>query len=193
MSFRNRLKKRIKRILPKKSLPSKNPQNSVTYKQPVEFTHEYQKLVPPRTDLEVPFPPIHQQVNISSENDDTWVSDYLTEDAPIRNAHYRPQVDQTSNPFTIQITTPEGESIEFECETNEFILDAADRAGKELPFSCRSGGCLVCTGRLTNGEANMSEQYVLEEEHIADRFILLCCSKPTSDLEILSHQESNVD
>ena len=98
-------------------------------------------------------------------------NDYLTDDAPIRNANYPPQVDQTSNPFNIQITAPEGRLIEFECEANEFILDAADLTGNELQFSCRSQGCLVCTGRVTNGKNNRTEQYVLEEEHIVDRFI----------------------
>ena len=83
--------------------------------------------------------------------------------------------------------------MEFQCEPDEFILDAADRAGKELPFSCRSGGCLVCTGKLRAGQAKMEEQYVLEEEHLADGYILLCCTMPQSDLDILSHQEDYVE
>jgi len=71
MSFRNRIKKRIKRILSTKSAGPISPQNSVTEEQPVGFTQEVAKLVPPRIDLKVPKPPIHQQVNILNENDDT--------------------------------------------------------------------------------------------------------------------------
>jgi ferredoxin len=35
----------------------------------------------------------------------------------------------------------EGTAFRFPCEPNESVLDAAQRAGLEIPFSCRKGVC----------------------------------------------------
>ena len=81
----------------------------------------------------------------------------------------------------------------FPCKPDEFILDAAERAGFAMPSSCRGGGCLVCAGRVEHGTYEMGEQYVLEDDQIADGFMLLCCSVPTSDGRYKSHQEDELD
>ncbi|MCB9777841.1 MAG: 2Fe-2S iron-sulfur cluster binding domain-containing protein [Alphaproteobacteria bacterium] len=83
--------------------------------------------------------------------------------------------------------------LEFPCEPGEFVLDAAERAGFELPFSCRSGGCLVCTGKLVEGEVEMGEQYVLEAEHQANGFRLLCCTAVHTDSVFVGNQEHEVE
>ena len=82
--------------------------------------------------------------------------------------------------------------VVFSCEPGEFILDAADRAGFELPFSCRSGGCLSCSALLLSGKVDMGEQYVLEDEHTSAGYFLLCCSTAQTDLVVRSHQEDHI-
>jgi len=81
----------------------------------------------------------------------------------------------------------------FPCGEDEFILDAAERAGFAMPSSCRSGGCLVCAGRVESGTYEMGDQYVLEDDQIEKGFMLLCCSVPTSDGRYKSHQEDELD
>ncbi|RME20577.1 MAG: ferredoxin [Deltaproteobacteria bacterium] len=83
--------------------------------------------------------------------------------------------------------------LEFTCEPGETVLDAAERAGLALPYSCRSGGCLSCAARIIEGSAEMDEQYVLEEEHIARGFMLLCCTTVTSPARFLGNQEHEVE
>ena len=39
----------------------------------------------------------------------------------------------------------------------------------------------------------MDEQYVLDEDHIRDRFRLLCCTHVTTDAVFESHLEDAVD
>ncbi|MEL6347296.1 MAG: 2Fe-2S iron-sulfur cluster-binding protein [Myxococcota bacterium] len=132
-------------------------------------------------------PPILRALEDGEEG---WESDYSTNDAPVRNAHYREKFGTSGEAFLVRvIAEAEDLDITFECEPGEFVLDAADRSGHELPFSCRSGGCLACSAKLLSGHAEMGEQYVLEDEHIEQRFFLLCCSTVSSDAVIRSHQE----
>ena len=114
-------------------------------------------------------------------------------DAPTRTAHYRPTFESTEHAFTVRVRNEEEFlDITFPCEPGEYVLEAAERAGYDLPFSCRSGGCLSCSAKTVSGTWEMGEQYVLEDEHIEQGFMLLCCSTVSSDAEFISHQEDNV-
>ena len=42
------------------------------------------------------------------------------------------------------------------------VLDAAERAGLELPFSCRSGICATCRTKIVAGGAVMTHNIALE-------------------------------
>ena len=67
----------------------------------------------------------------------------------------------------------------------ESILDAANAAGFDLPFSCRAGVCSTCRTRLTRGKVEMSEQYALEDWELEAGYILACSSRPTTnDVEL---------
>ncbi len=104
-----------------------------------------------------------------------FASDYATDDAPVRNAHYADVFETTEQAMLVRVhAVGLGLDATFPVEPGEFVLDAAERAGHELPFSCRSGGCLSCSARLEEGATQMDEQYVLEEEHIEAGYRLLC-------------------
>jgi ring-1,2-phenylacetyl-CoA epoxidase subunit PaaE len=65
------------------------------------------------------------------------------------------------------------------------VLEAAERAGLELPFSCRSGICATCRTRVTSGAAVMTHNIALEPWEIDAGFVLCCQARPTTDtLEI---------
>lgn len=123
----------------------------------------------------------------------TFESDVETSDAPVRNAHYRQRFEGTGRSHRVRVfNEAEDLDITFTCEEGEYVLEAAERAGYELPYSCRSGGCLSCSARTHQGTVQMGEQYVLEEEHQASGFILLCCTTVTSDAVFESHQQDNI-
>ena len=41
--------------------------------------------------------------------------------------------------YDVTLDLPDGESVTFPCADDEFIIDAAEEHGFELPASCRSG------------------------------------------------------
>jgi ring-1,2-phenylacetyl-CoA epoxidase subunit PaaE len=60
------------------------------------------------------------------------------------------------------------------------VLDAAERAGLDLPFSCRSGICATCRGRITEGAAVMTHNIALEPWETDAGFVLCCQARPTT-------------
>ena len=64
---------------------------------------------------------------------------------------------------------------------NEYILETALDADVNVPFSCQSGLCTSCRGRLISGEVNMEDPDGITEEEIEDGYILCCISQPVSE------------
>jgi ring-1,2-phenylacetyl-CoA epoxidase subunit PaaE len=60
------------------------------------------------------------------------------------------------------------------------VLDAAERAGLDLPFSCRSGICATCRARITDGAAVMTHNIALEPWETDAGFVLCCQARPTT-------------
>ncbi|ORV08589.1 ferredoxin--NADP reductase [Mycobacterium celatum] len=60
----------------------------------------------------------------------------------------------------------------------ETLLESARRAGLAPPFSCEAGNCGTCMARLTEGSATMRVNDALEEDEVADGYILTCQGVP---------------
>lgn len=70
------------------------------------------------------------------------------------------------------------------CSPDGFVLDAARAAGLRLPSSCTKGLCGTCKSRLTSGKVEMKHQGGIRQREIDQGMILICCSKPLTDLVI---------
>ena len=69
------------------------------------------------------------------------------------------------------------------------VLDAGERVGMELPYSCRAGVCSTCRAKVTRGTAEMEINYALEPWEVAAGFILCCQARPTSPELELTYDE----
>jgi ring-1,2-phenylacetyl-CoA epoxidase subunit PaaE len=68
---------------------------------------------------------------------------------------------------------------------DDTVLDAAERQGLELPFSCRGGMCCTCRCKVAEGSTEMAINYSLEPWEIEAGFTLACQTRPTSDTLVL--------
>ncbi|WP_233849398.1 hybrid-cluster NAD(P)-dependent oxidoreductase [Paraburkholderia sp. HD33-4] len=73
---------------------------------------------------------------------------------------------------------------DIECGSNEHVLDAAKKAGVRLASSCTQGMCGTCKVKLVSGEVAMKHAGGIRQREIDQGMVLLCCSKPLSDLVV---------
>lgn len=93
--------------------------------------------------------------------------------------------------YQVKIQTPEGiDSIEV--GEDEYILDAAYRAGLDIPSMCLQGFCLTCASILLKGKVDQSEALRYYKEDKEAGFLLICSAKPRSNLIIKTHQKEEM-
>ncbi|MDE1935698.1 1,2-phenylacetyl-CoA epoxidase subunit PaaE [Bradyrhizobium sp.] len=83
----------------------------------------------------------------------------------------------------------DGKRREVPVAEGEAILDAALRAGVDLPFACKGGMCSTCRARLVEGEAKMDINYSLELWELEKGFVLTCQAKPVTGRIVVDYDQ----
>ena len=84
----------------------------------------------------------------------------------------------------VSIVTLKSSGRQFPVAVGETVLEAAQRAGVALPYSCRAGVCGSCKATLLEGrcEYPRNPPLALSADALAHHAVLLCQAVPTTDL-----------
>jgi ring-1,2-phenylacetyl-CoA epoxidase subunit PaaE len=96
-------------------------------------------------------------------------------------------VPPTAPPKAFAALIIDGKRREVPIAEGEAILDAALRAGVDLPFACKGGMCSTCRARLVEGKAQMEVNYSLEPWELEKGFILTCQARPVTDRVVVDY------
>jgi ring-1,2-phenylacetyl-CoA epoxidase subunit PaaE len=75
----------------------------------------------------------------------------------------------------------DGEENLVTVDPSKTVLEAGLAAGLNMPYSCQSGLCTACRGKILTGQVKMDEDAGLSEKELAAGYVLCCVSRPLSD------------
>ncbi|MDO1529368.1 2Fe-2S iron-sulfur cluster-binding protein [Fulvimonas sp. R45] len=83
----------------------------------------------------------------------------------------------------------------FEVAAGETVLEAAQRAGIALPYSCRAGVCGSCKATLLEGQCGypLNPPLALDAHERAQHAVLLCQAVPADDLLLEAREVVSVE
>ena len=123
-----------------------------------------------------------------------------------RRVHVERFTSLTGDPFAEPEATPEGDeaddappaTVEVELDgqwhtlswpRGSVLTDVLLEAGLDAPFSCREGNCSACACILLEGDVEMRNNNILEDEDLEEGFVLGCQSVPITDDVRVSYDE----
>jgi 3-ketosteroid 9alpha-monooxygenase subunit B len=116
--------------------------------------------------------------------------------------HLERFVSLNENPFADQPAAPvaaagrdatvevqlDGEKHKLPWPAGRRLLDVLLEAGLDAPYSCREGRCSACACIKLEGEVTMANNEVLDEQDLAEGYILACQSLAETDEVTISYE-----
>ena len=90
-------------------------------------------------------------------------------------------------PAAIASLIVDGKRKDVPVADGEAILDAALRAGIDLPYACKGGMCSTCRAKVVEGETRMDVNYSLEPWELNAGFVLTCQAHPLSPRVVVDY------
>jgi len=96
-------------------------------------------------------------------------------------------VPRDAPPDAVATLIIDGARIEVPMAAGETIVEAALRAGRDPPFSCRAGMCCTCRARLIEGQVEMATNYSLEQWETEAGYVLTCQARPLTGRVVVDY------
>ena len=99
------------------------------------------------------------------------------------------------HPLAVHTVTLKSSGRRFDVAAGESVLEAAQRAGVALPYSCRAGACGSCKAILLQGrcEYPRNPPLALNADALAHHAVLLCQAVPVTDLLLEAREVTSVE
>lgn len=81
-------------------------------------------------------------------------------------------------PQLLTLRNKRGDERQVTVAAGETLLEAAERAGLRMPYSCAMGGCGACRVKLVSGDVSLPEPHCLSETERAAGYTLPCVARP---------------
>ncbi len=106
---------------------------------------------------------------------------FFSGDSEASNKHIAELLEQKAEGTEVTIVDG-GKEFHFTMDDDfDNILDGALAAGADLPFACKGGVCSTCKCKIVEGNVEMKINYALEEDEVAQNFVLSCQAVPTTE------------
>ena len=96
---------------------------------------------------------------------------------------HKPAFTMPSTPFTVVLHYAQ-QTHKFTAAWPDTILQAAQKNGITLPYSCNTGRCATCAAHCRKGSVTMSNNEVLTDTDLQVGLVLTCTGYAASDLEL---------
>lgn len=93
--------------------------------------------------------------------------------------------------YTVEIHH-QGTSTTLSVPDDQTILDAAQAAGLDLPYSCSAGVCTTCAALVLEGSVDQADGMGVSPDLQAEGYALLCVAYPRSNLKLETEKEDIV-
>jgi 3-ketosteroid 9alpha-monooxygenase subunit B len=87
------------------------------------------------------------------------------------------------------VVTLDGETHELDWPADQKLLDFLLDKGLDAPYSCREGACSACGVKLLEGEVEMDNNSVLEDDDLEEGWRLACQSRPSTEVVKVSYDD----
>lgn len=87
----------------------------------------------------------------------------------------------------VALVNSDGNEVAYDGKST--ILEALIDKGVDAPYSCQSGSCMACLGKVVKGSVFMEEAFILSDENIEAGECLTCQTYPTSKEVHISYDD----
>ena len=101
----------------------------------------------------------------------------------------KPAPARIETPYATAGLVVDGRWAEVPVAEDESVLDAALRAGLDLPYACKGGMCSTCRARVLEGAVEMRLNFSLEPWEVEAGFVLTCQARPTTPRVVIDYDQ----